>query len=87
MSKVQITKRRENATINKLNVNLSLILEEVSLIFRRLEVVRSLPPPDDCEPSESQTTKNWKRVFAPRETQAGEYEVIIALARFKWLVH
>ena len=62
MSKVQITKRRENATTDKLNVNLPLIREEVSLIFRRLEVVRSLPPPDDCEPSE----KGWSDSISTR---------------------
>ena len=70
--------------------------EEVSLIFRWLEVVRSLPPPDDFEPSENQATKKWTRVLTPppRETQAGEYEVIVpAFPRaclgwgFKWLVH
>ena len=34
-------------------------IEESSLIFRRLEVVRSLPPPspDDLEPSENQARK------------------------------
>ena len=36
-------------------------------------------PPNDFEPSENQATKKWKRVLTPppRETQAGEYEVII----------
>ena len=57
MSNVQITKRHANATTDKLNVNPPLIREEVSMIFRRLAVVRSLPPPDDFEPSENQTTK------------------------------
>ena len=57
MSNVQITKWRENATTDKLNVNPPLIREEVSLIFRRLEVVRPLPPLDDFEPSENQATK------------------------------
>ena len=53
---------------------------QVSLIFRWLEVVRSLPPPEDFELSENQTTKKWKWVFTPppRETEAGEYEVIIS---------
>ena len=45
MSNVQITKWRKNATTDKLNVNLSLIPEEVSLIFRWLEVIHSLSPP------------------------------------------
>ena len=57
MSNVQITKWREHATTHKLNVSPPLIREEVSLIFRWLEVVRSLPPPDDFEPSENQATK------------------------------
>ena len=57
MSNVQITKRRENATTDKLNLNPSLIREEVGLIFRRFEVIRSLPPPDDFEPSENQARK------------------------------
>ena len=57
MSNVQITKQRENATTDKLNVNPLLICEEVCLIFRRLEVVPSLPPPDDFEPSEIQAMK------------------------------
>ena len=39
MSNVQITKRRGNVT----TVNPLLICEEVHLIFRWLEVVRSLP--------------------------------------------
>ena len=97
MSNVQITNRHENATPDELNVNPWLI-REVSLVFGWLEVVRSLPPPDNFEPSENQATKKWKRVFTPppRETQAGEYEVIVpAMPRvgwggvggFKWLVH
>ena len=57
MSTAQITKWRENATTDKLNVNTSLIHEEVRLIFRWLEVVRSLTPPDDFEPSENQASK------------------------------
>ena len=74
MSNVQITKRRENATMWPL-----LICKEVSQVFWRLEVVHSLSPPDDFEPPENQTTKKWKRVFTspPREIQAAEYEVII----------
>ena len=59
MSTVQITKwrekAREKAIRDKLNVNPPLIREEVHLIFRRLEVVRSLPPP--VEPSEDQAAK------------------------------
>ena len=79
MSNVQIIKQRENATTDKLSVNPPLICKEVSLIFRRLEVVRSLPSLDDFEPPENKATKRWKWVFTPppRETQAGEYEVII----------
>ena len=57
MSNVEITKWRENATTDKLNVNSPLIHEEVSLIFRRLEVVRSLTSPDNFKPSENQATK------------------------------
>ena len=57
---VQLTKRHENATTDKLNVNPPLN----RLIFRRLEVVRSLSPPDDFETSVN---------------QAGEYEVISPL--------
>ena len=52
MSNVQITKLHENVATDKLNVNPPLIHEEVSLIFRRLEEVHSLPPPDDFELSE-----------------------------------
>ena len=75
------TKRRENATTDKLNLNSPFSRKDVSLIFRWLEVVRSLPLPDDFNPSENQTTKKWKRVFtpSPSETQAGEYEVIIGV--------
>ena len=67
--------------------------EEVSLIFRGLEVIHSLTPPDDFQPSKNRTTKKWKWVFTPpsRETQAGEYEVIIPTfpwgVGLKWLVH
>ena len=67
--------------------------EEVHLIFKWLEVVRSLPPPDYFKPSENQTRKKWKRVFTlpPRETQAGEYEVIVPASPprvgVKWRVH
>ena len=57
MANVQITKRRENATTDKLNVNLLLICEEVRLIFRWLKVVPSFPPPDVFEPSGNQVTK------------------------------
>ena len=57
MSNVHITKRREGATTDKSNVNPPLIREEVSLIFRRLEVARSLPSLDDFESSENQATK------------------------------
>ena len=57
MSNVEITKWHENATTDKLNVNPPLIREEVSLILRRLEVVHSLPPPDNFEPSENQAMK------------------------------
>ena len=57
MSNVQITKQHKNATTDKLNENPLLIGEEVSLIFRLLEVVHSLTPPDDFEPSENQATK------------------------------
>ena len=53
MSNVQITKRRKNVTTDKLNVNPPLIREEVCLIFRWLEVVCSVPLPDDFEPSEN----------------------------------
>ena len=54
MSSVQI---HENATTDKLNVNPLLIREEVSLIFRWLEVVPSLPPPVHFKPSENQAMK------------------------------
>ena len=79
MSNVQITKWRKNATTDKLNVNSLLICEEISLISRWFKVVRSLTPLEDFEPSKNQTTKKLKWVFTPppRETQAGEYEVII----------
>ena len=71
----------ENVTTDKSNVNPPFIREEVSLILRRLKVIRSLPPPDDFEPSENQATKKWKWVLTPppRETQTGEYEVIVAV--------
>ena len=65
MSNVQITKWHENATTDKLNVNPQLIGKEVSLISRWLQAVHSLPPLDDFEPSENQTTKKSKRVFTP----------------------
>ena len=42
------TPRHENAT-TELNVNRPIIHEEVSLIFRWLEVIRSLPPPGEFE--------------------------------------
>ena len=58
MANVQINKRHKNATTDR-----SLIREEVSQIFRWLEVVWSLPPPDDFEPSENQATKKWKWMF------------------------
>ena len=58
MSNVQITKRRKNVTTDELNVNPPLIREEVCLIFRWLEVVCSVPLPDDFEPSDNQTMKN-----------------------------
>ena len=76
MSSVQI---HENATTDKLNVNPLLIREEVSLIFRWLDIVPSLPPLVHFKPSENQAMKKWKWVLTPppRETQAGEYEVII----------
>ena len=45
MPNVQITKWHKNATTDKLNVNPPLISEEVIMIFRWLEVVRSHPPP------------------------------------------
>ena len=66
-------------TTDKLNVNPQLIGKEVSLVPRWLQAVRSLTPPDDFEPSENQTTKKSKQVFTPppRESQAGEYEVIV----------
>ena len=54
MSNVQITKRRANTTTDKLNVNPLLVHEEVSLLFRWLKVIHSLPPLDDFEPSENQ---------------------------------
>ena len=75
MSNVQITKRHKNVTTDKLNVNPLLIGKEVRLIFRWLEVVCSLSPPDDFEPSENQAMKKWKQVFTPppRETQADEW--------------
>ena len=75
---VQLTKRHENATTDKLNVNPPLN----RLIFRRLEVVRSLSPPDDFESSENTASKKWKRAFTapPRENQAGEYDVISPLS-------
>ena len=61
-------------------MNPQLIHEEVSLIFRWLEVVRSLPPLDDFKPSENQAVKFPLPPTPhplPKETQAGEYEVII----------
>ena len=39
--------------------------KEVSLIFRWLKVVRSLPSPGNFEPSENQATKKWKWVSSP----------------------
>ena len=57
MSNVQITKQHKSAPIDKLIVNSPLICKEVSLIFRQMEFVRSLPPPDNFEPSENQATK------------------------------
>ena len=55
MSNAQITKWHGNVITDKLNLNPPLIREElVTLIFRQLDVVRSFPPPDDCEPSENQ---------------------------------
>ena len=76
---VKCSNYHENVTTDKLNVNAPLVREEVSLMFRQLKVVRSLPALDDFEPSENQAMKKWKWVFTPppRETQAGEYEVII----------
>ena len=56
MSNVQITKQCENETTDKLNVNPPLLRKEVSLIFRWLKVVHSLPPPDEFEPSQNQAT-------------------------------
>ena len=57
MSNVEITKWHENATTDKLSVNPPLIHEEVSLVFRWLGVVRSLPLPDNFKLSENQATK------------------------------
>ena len=54
MSNVQITKQYENATTDKWNV---------SLIFRWLKVICSLPPPGDFKSSENQATKKWKGVL------------------------
>ena len=59
MSNIQITKQHENATTDKLNVNPQLIREEVSLIFRWLKVVRSLPPLNDFKPSENGGSNDW----------------------------
>ena len=44
-----MTKPRENATTDKLNVNPPLIREEVNLIFRWLEVDRSLPSDEESK--------------------------------------
>ena len=80
MSNVEITKRHENATTDKLNVNPRSSAKKFnSLIFRRLEVVHSLPPLDTFELSENQATKMWKQVLTlpPKEMQVGEYEVIV----------
>ena len=77
MSNVEITKQHENATTDKLNVNPRSSAKKFnSLIFRRLEVVHSLPPLDTFELSENQATKMWKQVL-PKEMQVGEYEVIV----------
>ena len=52
----------KNATTDKLNVNPLLICEEASLIFRRLEVVHSLPPMDNSKSSENQTSNQMRRL-------------------------
>ena len=57
MPNVQITKRSKIGITDKLNVNPPLIHEEVRLIFRRLKVVRSLPPLDDFKPPENEAMK------------------------------
>ena len=44
-----MTKPRENETTDKLNVNPPLIREEVNLIFRWLEVDRSLPSDEEAK--------------------------------------
>ena len=79
MSNVQITKQHKNATTDKLNLNPPLIHKEVSLIFRWLKFICSLTLLDNFKPSKNQATKKWKWVFTPppRETQAGECEVIV----------
>ena len=60
-------------------LNHPLLCGEVSLTFRWLEAIHSLPPLDNFEPSENQVTKKWKWVFTwpPRETQADKYKVIV----------
>ena len=98
MSNVQITKQLKNATTDKLNLNLPLIHKEVSMIFRWLQVIRSLPLLDDFKLSENQATKKWKQVFTP---PPGKHKLVNMRwlfplspwpclgwgGGFKWLVH
>ena len=79
MSNVQITKQHKNVTTEKLNMNPLLIHEEVSLIFRWLEVVHSFPPLDDFEEVKASVHPT------PRETQGGEYEVIVPAFPRPWV--
>ena len=55
--------------------------KEVSLIFRWLEVLYSLSPPDDFELSDYEEVRASVHP-TPRETEAGEYEVNIPT--FPW---
>ena len=85
MLNVKLTKQCENATTDKLHVNPPLIREEVSLIFRWLEVVHSLPP----RMTSSRLKSGYEEVKvsahpAPVETQAGEYEMIIPAFPWGW---
>ena len=51
----------------QINVNPLLICEEASLIFRRLEVVHSLPPVDNSKSSQNQTSNQmrWLSLLSP----------------------
>ena len=97
MSNVQIQAVQNNATTDKLKVNPLLIHEEVSLIFRWLTLSPVLT--SSCTWKSGYEEVRGFTQLSPRETQAGEYEVIIPAAicmmhrvgwggvGFKWLVH